>query len=87
MFIHLGNENVIRAREIIAIFDMELFSQSLLNEQFLKGNRKGRLVVDIGKEDTKSLVITESAVYLSPFSALTLKRRSTSDTNVYRKSE
>lgn len=83
MFIHLGNENVIRTSDIIAIFDMELFSQSSINEQFLLENRKGGFVVDIGKEDTKSLVITKDAVYLSPFSALTLKRRSMADANVY----
>lgn len=83
LFIHLGNEVVIRAREIIAIFDMELFSQSEINEEFLKETRKGALVVNIGEADTKSLVITEDAVYLSPFSALTLKRRSSQDANVY----
>lgn len=75
MFVHIGGDYVIRAREIIAIFETEIESTSPITAEFLQKARRANRVVTISNGETKSVVITEHQVYCSPISSLTLKRR------------
>ena len=81
MFIHLGNDVMVPASEIVMILDKTLLKKR--NIAFAKNHEKAQLIVDIGQHDTKSVVITEDdKIYFSAFSTLTLKRRLEAETSV-----
>lgn len=70
MFIHIGNDNVIRTEDIITIIDQDIISSSVVMEEMMKN------VKIIGpNEETKSLVITEDVTYFSTLSVATLEKR------------
>jgi hypothetical protein len=75
MFIHLGGEKIIRASELIAIFDVSIEKSSKISKQFLNEAAKEKRVEVIGEEECKSLVVTKTTVYYSPISSTTLKKR------------
>ncbi|MBD2860726.1 MULTISPECIES: extracellular matrix regulator RemB [Paenibacillus] len=75
MFIHLGGEKIIRASELIAIFDLSIEKSSKISKSFVQHAQKERNVEVIGEEECKSLVVTKSKVYYSPISSTTLKKR------------
>lgn len=76
MFVHIGGTTVIQAKEIIAIFNIDVQSTSPVTEQFLQRAKKAGQVEVIDTDETKSVVITENRIFYSPISSLTLKRRS-----------
>lgn len=73
MFIHIGGDTVVSTKEVISILDHQTVKSSKINKAFLHEKRK--TVVDHNEEETKSYVITQEAIYCSPISSLTLKRR------------
>jgi hypothetical protein len=75
MFIHLGGEKIIRAIELIAIFDLSMEKTSKISKQFISHAEKEKKIETIGEEDSKSLVVTINKVYYSPISSSTLKKR------------
>ncbi|TLS35123.1 extracellular matrix regulator RemB [Pseudalkalibacillus caeni] len=75
MFIHLGEDVVVRSRDVVAIIDRQILETSEITNEFLARHQKDGLVVDIGKDLTKSIVVTTDTIYLSPLSSVTLKRR------------
>jgi hypothetical protein len=75
MFIHLGGEKIIRAAELIAIFDLSMEKTSKISKQFISHAEKEKKIEMIGEEDSKSLVVTKNKVYYSPISSSTLKKR------------
>ncbi|MEX2461543.1 MAG: extracellular matrix/biofilm biosynthesis regulator RemA family protein [Paenibacillaceae bacterium] len=75
MFIHLGGEKIIRATELIAIFDLSIEKTSKISKQFISHAEKEKKIETIGDEDSKSLIVTMNKVYYSPISSSTLKKR------------
>ncbi|MCZ8517452.1 DUF370 domain-containing protein [Paenibacillus filicis] len=75
MFIHLGGEKIIRASELVAIFDLSIEKSSKISKQFINFATKDKKLEIIGDEESKSLVVTQSKVYYSPISSMTLKKR------------
>lgn len=76
MFVHIGGTKVIQTKEIIAIFNMDVESTSPITCEFLtKAKQSGRVEVISGRDEAKSVVVTEGCIYYSPISSLTLKRR------------
>ncbi len=75
MFIHLGGERIIRASEVIAIFDITLQNESNLSNMLASSMQDYPNVEVIGDEEPKSMVLTESRMYYSPISSGTLKKR------------
>jgi extracellular matrix regulatory protein B len=75
MYIHIGEDINIRARDIISILDKESANNSPLVEEFIS-HRKDK-VINLSKNPFKSVIITFDNVYLSPISSGTLKKRST----------
>lgn len=75
MFLHLGGEIVVRAKDVIAILNVEK------NRSWYRSLPKGvqAKVVDPdsseAREGIKAVVITDGAVYYSPISSGTLKKR------------
>ncbi|WP_059171606.1 extracellular matrix regulator RemB [Bacillus sp. FJAT-27445] len=68
MYIHIGEDHMIRARDIIAIIDKESAGISNLAES--------AQVTNLSKGPFKSVVVTGKEVYLSPLASSTLKKRS-----------
>lgn len=80
MFIHIGNNMVIPSGEIIGLFDLEVTTTTKETREFLKISEEEGFVTSVSAEDLpKSFIVTEkngqSAIYLSPISAATLKKR------------
>lgn len=79
-FLHLGNDVVVRTRDVIGIFDMEKTTVSPQSRQFLADAEKGGRVFNVSYELPKSYVVcaeedgTET-VYISQISAATLRHR------------
>ena len=75
MFIHIGNDHVVRAREIVAIIDYSIISSSSIIKETMEHWEEEKKI--IGPASTaKSVIITSDHVYLSSLSISTLKKRS-----------
>ena len=80
MYLHLGQETVVRLREVVGIFDMENTTISKYTRQFLADAEKGGRVCNVTMELPKSFVVcvdrdgTET-VYISQISSATLLKR------------
>lgn len=91
MYLHLGEDTVVRKRDIIGIFDIENTSISKHTKDFLARSEKGGRVVTVSYEMPKSFVVCrtvvdgavgspakdegEEKVYISQISTSTLKKR------------
>jgi len=75
MYIHIGEDLNIRAKDVISILDKESANHSSLIDEYL--SRHSDRVVNLSKNPFKSIVITDNKIYLSPIASGTLKKRST----------
>lgn len=79
MYLHLGNDCVVRIKEIIGIFDLENTSLSRDTKEFLSAVSKKGEVIYLTQDMPKSYIVTESGgktkTYISLLSAQTLKKR------------
>ncbi|MBD8005572.1 extracellular matrix regulator RemB [Bacillus norwichensis] len=76
MYVHLGDDVMIRSSEIIAILD----KQTVMDSEEMKGlleKRKSELM-NISNGTFKSLVITSAHMYLSPIAIATLRKKALS---------
>lgn len=79
MYLHLGQDTLLRTKDIIGIFDLDTSSTSKHTRNFLANAQKQNNVVTISQELPKSFIVTAqhpSKVYISQISAATLKKRS-----------
>lgn len=80
MYLHLGQDTVVRLDEVIGIFDMDTSTISKHTRQFLADAEKGGRIVNVSEELPKSYVVcvdkegTET-VYISQISSTTLLKR------------
>ncbi len=74
MFIHIGNDNVIRSQDVVAIIDYNLISSSTIMEEMMENAGKEKKVVG-PTVDAKSVMITKEIIYYSTLSVSTLKKR------------
>ena len=80
MYLHLGEDTVVRKKDIIGIFDIENTSVSKHTKDFLARSEKGGRAVTVSYEMPRSFVVCkeqggEEKVYISQISASTLKKR------------
>lgn len=80
MYLHLGQETVVRTRDIVGIFDMDNTTVSKHTRQFLADAEKGKRVKYVSPELPKAFVVCatkdkDETVYVSQVSAATLKGR------------
>ena len=80
MYVHFGNETVVKEDEIIGIFDIETTTVSQKTRIFLEKAEKSKIVKNVSYELPKSFIVTnnkkENSVYISQISPLTLQKRS-----------
>lgn len=78
MYLHLGQDTVVRTDDIVGIFDIDNTTVSRHTRQFLNLMEKKGKVVTITDDLPKSFILVNGAadtVYLSQISAATLKKR------------
>ncbi|MDR6225360.1 extracellular matrix regulator RemB [Desmospora profundinema] len=76
MFIHLGGNKMIRTSEVVTILDAgNRYSPSTLRPFLIEAEKQGRLEHISTLEEIKSYVVTETMIYASPISSLTLMKR------------
>ncbi len=86
MFLHLGNDNLLRTQDIIGIFDLDTSTISKHTRNFLKCAQDNNNVFDTTQNLPKSFIIShnknkrENKIYISQISASTLKKR---NDNIY----
>ena len=81
MYIHLGQETVIKSKDVIGIFDLETTTISKNTRLFLEKAEKNKEVETVSYELPKSFIICSSEkrkqkVYISQISSSTLLKRS-----------
>ncbi|TFD96558.1 MULTISPECIES: extracellular matrix regulator RemB [Jeotgalibacillus] len=84
MYVHIGEDAMVRMNDIVAIMDVQAAEGSLIMEQFMKDNENG--IVDLCQSACKAIVITDFKVYLSPLSSATLKKRAEKMSRPYNRS-
>lgn len=84
MYLHLGKGTVVNTAEIVAIFDLDITSQSHLTRKYLSMAEKSGQVVNAAEDIPKSFVVCERdgrrTLYLSQMSSATLLKRAEADT-------
>lgn len=80
MYLHLGNDIVVKEKDIIGVFDIENTSISRHTKGFLSSAEKEKKVVNVSLEMPKSFIVCkgsagEERVYISQISAATLRKR------------
>ena len=76
MFIHIGGDTVVRAKDVISILDINHVDRNTKKRYYLLDQGENEQYVEsIAIDDVKSIVITTNRVYYSPISSMTLKKR------------
>lgn len=83
MYLHIGQDSVVRFSDIVGIFDIDTSSLSPVTREFLAGAQKEGRVVDVTPELPKSFIVCRSGkrrsgqdtVYISQISSTTLLKR------------
>ncbi|MBQ7034392.1 MAG: DUF370 domain-containing protein [Clostridia bacterium] len=79
MYLHLGQEVLIRKSDIIGIFDLDKATVSKRSRMFLAAKEREGKVVYVTTDLPKSFIVCEnggeSVVYISQISAQTLLKR------------
>ncbi len=80
MYVHAGNNRIIRTRDIIGIFDMDTATMAPTTREYLRAVEKDGRMVNIKEEIPKSFIITKKknekdSVYISQISTSALVGR------------
>ena len=80
MYLHIGEETVVRTDEVLGIFDIENTTVSPATRDFLAAAEQHGHVVTIGDDLPRSFVVCMAAdgtqtVYISQISCATLRKR------------
>jgi len=79
MLLHLGQDFVVNAQDVVGVFDMESASSAQRTREFLKKAQSEKRVVNTADDLPKSFVVCVGPagpmVYLSVLSSGTLQRR------------
>lgn len=79
MYLHLGQDVVIKTDDIIGIFDLDTATISKISRNYLTQAEKAGLVINVSMELPKSFVVCtveeKTRVYISQISSSTLLKR------------
>ena len=81
MYIHLGQDTLVKKSDIIGIFDLDTSTVSKHTRNFLNKKEKEKKVINVSYELPKSFILVsnekkEEKIYISQISSLTLNKRS-----------
>lgn len=78
MYLHLGNDTIIKTNEIIGIFDLDNTTVSKKTRDFLYSLEKNNQVTTVSNELPKSFVVCyngKTSVYINQLSSKTVSKR------------
>ena len=78
MYLHMGQDFIVREQEIIGIFDIDTTSTGKRTREFLERAESEGAVVGMSNDIAKSFIVTDfpyETVYLSPISSAALAGR------------
>ena len=79
MYLHLGQNTVVRTEDIIGVFDMDNSTVSKHTRTFLNKAQKENRVINVSMELPKSFIVCEKngsrTVYISQIAPATLRGR------------
>ena len=84
MYLHLGSNISVPYADVVGIFDLDNSSTSRITRDFLAAAEKEGMVINVGEDLPKSIVVCCPAgswqrVYISPLAASTLLHRAESN--------
>ena len=75
MYLHIGEDTLIKDKEIIGIFDMDTSTVNKATRDYLKKAEKDKRVIYVNYDLPKCFVVTDKSVYVSPINTGTLNKR------------
>ena len=73
MYIHLGEDTLVKGDDIIGIFDLDNTTVMKSTREYLKKASKEKRVINVSYDLPKSFVVMkDKTVYLSPFNVSTI---------------
>lgn len=79
MYLHLGNDTLVRSVDILGIFDLDNTTVSKHSRDFLARAQKSNRVINVSMELPKSFILARDSegelVYLSQLTVKTLMKR------------
>lgn len=67
MYIHIGNNKMVRNTDILGVFDLDSATVSINTRNYLSNAQKEKRVITLGYELPKSFIVLKNKeVYLSP---------------------
>lgn len=89
MYLHLGQETVVKEKEVIGIFDLDTSTVSKHTRTFLNKAERNKEVINVSYELPKSFILCskgkkEKRVYISQISTATLNKRSNFERNDFK---
>lgn len=83
MYIHLGQDTLVKKKDIIGIFDLDTATVSKRTRDYLSNAEKKGMVINVSTELPKSFIVcqhkNEKKIYISQISTATLLKRSEAD--------
>ncbi|WP_108672285.1 extracellular matrix regulator RemB [Peribacillus acanthi] len=74
MYLHIGEDILVKTKDIVAILDKQLLNHSSMMEEFFKQAGNSEVM---SKGSIKSIIVTKEQLFFSPLSSSTLMKRST----------
>lgn len=80
MYLHLGQDTVVKIREVVGIFDLETSTISKITRDYLAKAEKSGKVINVSMEMPKTFILCKDynnqiQVYISQISSSTLRKR------------
>jgi len=79
MLLHIGGDVAVLLRQVVAIIDLKDITMkgpgADPTREFLSNARHRGMLKSLAGSEAKSAVVTDEAVYMSPISSITLKKR------------
>lgn len=78
MYLHIGEDTLIKDKEIIGIFDMDTSTVNKATRDYLKKAETDKRLIYVNYDLPKCFVVTDDKVYVSPINTGTLNKRAKS---------
>lgn len=75
MYLHIGEDTIIRDKEIIGIFDIDTSTVNKATRDYLAKAEKEKRVNYVNYDLPKSFIVTDNKVFVSPINTSTLNKR------------
>ena len=75
MYLHIGEDTLVRDKDIIGIFDMDTSTVNKATRDYLSKSEKDKKVIYVNYELPKSFIVCKENIYVCPLNTSTLVKR------------